>query len=274
MEPQRVPVVASLPAFVAVLVAALVAVLAVFVSCIPIQQAGNPETGFFIRGYVGDGPSTPAIGVAVELLDAATGQVSATAQTSWSGAYTFGGLKPGKYVVQVASIKKRVVISSSDLRLDLDLTAPDGTMDYMRVAAAPAKETSPPSGAPRSPAAPAAAPGANDGALQTWIAGHYWMFSGTSGYGGGGGSEQSLTLCASGRFQRASESGYYGPGWGTAGRGGSAGIWSISGDRGQGRIQLNYDGGSSETVQYRDVGDNCFTFNGTKLCYAKAAVCE
>jgi hypothetical protein len=251
--------------------------------CIPIQNVGTPETGFFIKGYVGHSSQQAAIGEVVTLLDAATGAPVGSVQTDWMGGFVFGGLEPGRYALQVGAVTREVLLGAQDLRVDIDLSAPGGVMNY--AAAPPAPKKTQPAGAARgSGEGMATTTGTNDASLQQWIAGTYYSYSGANTMSGGGGSERRLVLCANGRFRFESESSYYGSdhnqygdqtmSWGSAGQGGGGGSWSIEGSRSGGTLHLSHDGGKQESVAFQAKPDNCFDFWGYNFCYEKGAACD
>jgi hypothetical protein len=90
----------------------------------------------------------------------------------------------------------------------------------------------------------------------SFLAGDYWVYSGSSGYS----TERKLTLCQDGRFHRGSESGgsgrltnQYGDVTGTygaVGTTGGAGRWSASGDQRSGTLILQGADGRTDEVPY------------------------
>jgi len=112
----------------------------------------------------------------------------------------------------------------------------------------------------------------------SFLAGHYWVYSGTSGYS----TERKLILCKDGRFSRSSESGgsgqfknQYGDVTGTYGAVGSSGgegRWSASGNQRSGTLVLQHPDGRTEELPYvvsEDRADQsgwgpAVSFGGTK----------
>lgn len=117
--------------------------------------------------------------------------------------------------------------------------------------------------------------GSND--LMRYFAGTYFSYT-----GGGvisGGTERRFVICANGQFYFSSESSYSGgagteDAWGAASQSGEAGMWSISGDKNSGQIELTYTNGETEIVNYQVCGDGCIYFNQIKYAYEKPADCE
>ncbi|MFB3827886.1 MAG: SdrD B-like domain-containing protein [Bryobacteraceae bacterium] len=238
-----------------------------------VAAAHAAKDSFKISGYIGRSSTEAASGVTVKLLDGETGKVLDSVRTGFTGRYKFENLKPGQYIVQANELKVEAFLKAKDLRLDIDLSAKDGTMRYLktediqRLASAAA-------GAAGGSTAPPAGP--SDPGLMAQFAGSYWGFSGST--------ERSLTLCPGGTFSEQSESSYSGTSrdslgnqtmaWGTASQGGSQGNWSIQGDARQGRIRLSYNGGRQSEVSYRQVDQGCFSFNGNTMCRKGAAACR
>ena len=118
--------------------------------------------------------------------------------------------------------------------------------------------------------------GPNDARLQQQIAGTWWGYAGST--------ERKLGLCADGRYRDYTESGYSGSShdsggnqtmaWGSASQRGGAGRWIINGNTQGGTISVNYAGGGSAQIRFRQVGEpGCLDFNGAKLCRSSAS-CE
>ena len=118
--------------------------------------------------------------------------------------------------------------------------------------------------------------GPNDARLQQQIAGTWWGYAGST--------ERKLGLCADGRYRDYTESGYSGSSydsggnqtmaWGSASQRGGSGRWIINGNTQNGTISVNYAGGGSTQIRYRQVGEpGCLDFNGAKLCRSSAS-CE
>ncbi|MFZ1947514.1 MAG: carboxypeptidase-like regulatory domain-containing protein, partial [bacterium] len=109
-------------------------VVACLTGCSIAPPPGSPETGYTITGYVGKSSALPAINENVLLLDAETGKPVDTATTNWMGKYTFSGVMPGFYTVTAGSVERKVLVKDQSQRLDIDLSAKDGVMDYSKTA--------------------------------------------------------------------------------------------------------------------------------------------
>lgn len=228
---------------------------------------------FKISGYIGRSSTEAASGVSVNLLDGESGSVLGTVRTGFTGRYKFEDLKPGRYFVQTGDVKREVLLKAKDVRLDIDLSAKDGSMRYAKpedIQAAIAGAASAASGAAAPPAGP------NDPQLMTEFAGNFWGYSGST--------ESSLVLCPGGTFTDSSESSYSGTmrdglgnqtgAWGTANQRSGQGRWSIQGNSRQGTIRLSYPGGKQTQVSYRQVDQGCYSFNGRTLCRKGPAACQ
>jgi hypothetical protein len=221
--------------------------------------SGDARTGYVIEGFVGKSSSLPASGVTVLLVDADSGKTFDSAVTNFFGKYFFEGLTPGSYLVKVEKIEVTVVIRNESKRLDIDLSAPGGAMDYAKTGApapAAAAETKPAEGA-----GPAVAGG--DADLLRKMAGDYWGYSGST--------ETRLLLRPDGTFADSTESSYSNtPGtsaWGTVNSASGSGRWTVEGTQSEGRITLHYANGKRNVVRYRyDPGKGCYWFGGTLLC--------
>jgi hypothetical protein len=109
---------------VAVTLAALVVACAT-----PGIPAGNPQKGFVVWGFLGQGPTTAVPGQAVSLVDA-SGRIVQTTTSDGTGKYVLAYHPPGQYVVQVGSHAMQIQIGNADQRLDIDLSNPSGQMSY------------------------------------------------------------------------------------------------------------------------------------------------
>lgn len=114
--------------------------------------------------------------------------------------------------------------------------------------------------------------GTNDEALMRQFAIQLYHFSAVGG-GQTGGSERIVHLCPNGKFHEASESGYSGDGWGTAGQGGDHGTWRITGNMQEGTITFIYSSGEAWEYHYTrvagdyvSIGSIKFGINGTPDC--------
>jgi len=187
-------------------------------------------------------------------------------QTNCVGKDSFKNVAPGTYLVKVGKISKEAIVVKSNLRIDIDLSAEDGTMVYGKSQAA----------APGS-SQPAGASGPNDGSLMQEMAAEYYSYSGST--------ERKVMLCADGRYFNASESSYSGTSsdslgnqdmaWGAANQRSGAGLWTIQGNQQQGTITLSGNDGSRSEVRYQSTGERgCFKFNGTTFCMSGPPRCQ
>ncbi len=229
--------------------------LVVLLGCVATPPKGDLQRGFSVWGYVGRGPTTPAAMMPVTLFDANAGRPVASAQTDPFGKYAFSGLPPGSYAVRAEKVTREAFVVDRDLRLDIDLTAPGGVMNYAAAA--------PPAGGGAAPAGP------NDPELARQIAGVWWGYSGST--------ERRIGLCPGGVFRSFTESGYSGSSsdqygnqtmaWGSASQGGGSGSWTVTGDPSAGTIHVRTADGGSSTIRYRQVNDpGCLSFDGNMLC--------
>ena len=224
--------------------------------------AKDKKDSFKVSGYVGTSSTTAASGVNVVLMDKATGTAVDSVTSNFMGRYKFSDVKPGAYIVKCEKIMREVTVVAKDIRMDIDLSAPGGTMDYMK-------------GAVEKAAADSAAPptGPSDPSLQQSMAGEYYSYSGST--------ERKLMLCAGGTFFDSRESSYSGSygtgqgGWGAASAGAGSGSFAIQGDTKGGTITFSYKGGKRAQVRYRSTGERgCYSFDGTTFCYSGAARCQ
>ncbi len=235
--------------------------------------AGSPETGWSIYGYVGRTANDVAVGERVALVDGKTGQEVTAANADMMGKYVFSYLQPGHYVLQVGKHKLDAQLGQENLRLDVDMSAADGRMNYlanaMKEAAKDAKKGGGGKGAIKGN------PG--DPALVQNFAGKYWGYSGGSTLSGSGGTERSYGFCPDGSYREYSESSYSGSSsdqygnetmnWGAAGQGGSSGSWSMSGTMQKGTISLTYSDGSNYDMSYEAGNEaGCYYFDGNQMC--------
>jgi Carboxypeptidase regulatory-like domain len=222
------------------------------------------KEAFKVSGYVGTSSTAAAPGLNVVLIDKATGKPVDSVSTNFLGRYKFDDLKPGTYVIKCEKVEREVTVVKKDLRMDIDLSTPGGTMDYAKGAAQQAAASG---------AAPPAGP--SDPAMQKAMAGEYYSYSGST--------EKKLMLCAGGTFHDSRESSYSGRfgsgsadqgGWGTASAGTGSGNYAIQGDQQSGTITFSYKSGKRVQVRYRSTGERgCYSFDGTTFCYSGAARC-
>jgi hypothetical protein len=249
----------------------LVAVIGLLLASCATVPAGNPQTGYSIHGFVGKTSQTAASGTTILLLDGSSGQALATEQTNFMGKFAFSKLQPGHYQLKVGEIVQDVVLSTENIRRDIDLSDPTGAMNY---AAAGIKELNEKVAAAAAGKAPPAGP--NDQKLASQIAGIWWGYSGST--------ETKIGLCPDGSYADFSESGYSGTmsdaggnqtgAWGTASQSGGKGSWVIQGTGDSGTISVRYSSGQTATIEYRQCGETgCLMFDGRKLCRTSAE-CE
>ncbi|MCP4077620.1 MAG: carboxypeptidase regulatory-like domain-containing protein [Gammaproteobacteria bacterium] len=248
-------------------------VIFIFLLCVLTVTNALAGTGLKIHGFVGQSSTMPASGATVKLIQGSTGQVVDIVQTNFFGKYKFKNLNPGYYRLISGEITREVMLKKKDIRLDIDLSAKSGNMNYAKDGIQDLMNTISGKGT----AGNATASGPNDPNLQRYMAGSYFSFSG-GGYGSHGGSSNSLTLCPDGRFNRSSESGYSGGlsgggSWGTANQSGNSGKWTINGDKMNGRITLFNADGSQHSFKYQDCSQEssgCFYFDGVKFGWGQA----
>jgi len=249
----------------------LIVLTALFLNSCASVPAGSPETGYTIHGFVGKDSQTAASGTTVKLVDARSGQPISSDNTDFFGKFGFPGLQPGYYQLQVNDIVMDIDLQSENVRKDIDLSNPAGSMNYadkgteeltaQLTAAATGK---------------AVATGPNDPALAKEIAGTWWAYSGST--------ETKIGLCPDGSYADFSESSYSGTmsdgggnqtgAWGTANNSGGEGVWTIQGTSQSGTISVNYNNGQSATIKFEQCGEEgCLLFDGRKLCRTSAQ-CE
>jgi hypothetical protein len=228
-------------------------------SCATMTPEGSPETGYKIEGFVGKSTTQPAVAENVVLVDARSGEAIGNVQTNVFGKYSFAGLGPGQYVIKVGKVSREVVIASKSVRLDIDLSAEGGVMDYGKTG----REEIASGGGGGTDAAPTDA-GQGDSQLTAQLAGSYYGYTGST--------ETRLMLRKDGAFSLNTESSYSNVegsdiAWGAASQGSNRGRWSAQGTAQQGRITLAYANGKKQVVQYRyDSSKGCYYFDGTLLC--------
>jgi hypothetical protein len=246
------------------------------VSCVFGPPPGSPETGYTITGFVGESPEAAAQNETVYLLDGRTDAAIANVGTNFFGKYTFSALPPALYIVQVRDKKWGVLIEDRSERLDIDLSAPDGTMDYTgryaqkgstpkgeikksgpeSVGADPVQTQSSDNGWPPAYARPQGnVPEDNPGAqaLLYKFAGR-WDHVTTN-------TLTNLFLKPDGTYEEAYESGYSGQfadqggyqtgHWGAAGEQQSRGRWKVVGGLRQGKLYLVDQNGRQNVYEYQ-----------------------
>lgn len=222
-----------------------------------------------IEGYVGQDAVTVAPGVTVKLVDGNSGNVVDVDTTNFFGKYRFKKVTPGYYRLQVGEFERELMIKGDDEseRIDIDLSDKSGTMDYSKAGKMTGNAAQPQKGGSQ------VAPQGNNATLAQQIAGVWWGYSGST--------ERRIGLCPDGSYQDYTESGYMGRhydsggyqtgAWGAASQSGGSGSWTIQGDTQRGTIYVQYNDGSSTSLNYQQIGDpGCLNINGAKLCRESA----
>jgi hypothetical protein len=259
--------------------------LLVLVTAVAFAQEKTKSKVFKVTGFVGKSTSEAAPGVAVILLKADTEEVVGTDQTNFFGKYTLKGIPPGVYVLRVEKIRRTLGVKDENVRLDIDLSAEAGIMDYAKTgieainkeneAKAADGAGAAAGGTPGS--APGEPPGPSDPEMMKEMAGEYYHYSGST--------EKKIMFCPEGTFFDSSESSYSGRGfdsggnqtmaWGNASENKGSGQWSIQGNAQSGTITLVYKSGKRVAMKYAAGPEKgCFKFNGTLFCYSGAAKCR
>jgi hypothetical protein len=240
--------------------------------------AGEKTKTYKVSGFVGESSSQPASGVAVVLIDQGSGETVGTDETNFFGKYTIKEVPPGTYLLRVEKIERPVGVKDKNVRLDIDLSARTGTMDYAKTGIEminreneAGKEAGGPAGAPGGP------PGPSDPGMMQSMAGAYYSYSGST--------EKKITFCPGGSFFDSSESSYSGKGydslgnenlaWGNASQSQGSGQWSIQGNAQNGTITLRYKSGKQVNMKYTPGPEKgCYKFDGTLFCYSGPARCQ
>ena len=249
---------------------ALVVFIAVFALALP-GLADSPskkaEKTYKIHGFLGESSMVAAPNKAVTLFDADSNKALANTNSNLFGKYAFKKLPPGHYLVKVGERVMEVYLIDKDVRLDIDLSAKDGTMNYAAGAVPQAAKPTENKGTVTPPGQPG-----GDAGLAGQFSGKYYSFTGGSTLSGGGGSESQIAFCPDGSYFESYESGYYGSGqWGQAGQSRASGKWSIQGTIESGTITITYANGKQETVEYQTTGERgCYKFGGRLYCYSGA----
>jgi hypothetical protein len=264
----------------------VLALIAALVGAAPAAFGQGKAKAYKVSGFVGKSTTEAAPGVAVVLLAKESGEVVGTDQTNFFGKYTIKNVPPGVYIIQVEKIERTLAVKDKNVRLDIDLSAEGGTMDYLKGGLKQVEADQQRGGAGAPPAEGAAggtgeaggAAGATDTGLMSYFAGEYYSFTSGSTLYGSAGTERKMTLCSDGLYRDSSESGAYGSGqWGSASaQSGGAARWSIQGDKTQGTITVTYANGKSKRFNYRVLSkeEQTISFDGVKFVYAGAAKCR
>jgi hypothetical protein len=251
-------------------------VAALFVLAEPALAA---EKGYKVHGYIyatTSPSSTAAQGVNVVLINKETGKTVDSVTTGWTGGYKFSGVPPGKYVIKVKKFKQDATVVKKDVRIDFDLSQPDGAYNATRMFMQGLSKSVQKSAAGES-GGPAPDVGPSDPNLMRAMAGEYYSYTGST--------ERVVTLCGNGTFFSSSESSYSGTSsdslgnqtgaWGAANQKQNSGRWSVQGSLQGGTITLGYRGGKTEKVRFQAMGERgCFRFNGNPFCYRSAGRCQ
>jgi hypothetical protein len=118
----------------------------------------------------------------------------------------------------------------------------------------------------------------SDQSLVSFFEGSYYSYSAVGG-GQTGGTERKLSLCANGRYDLSTESGYSGGAgtsgaWGTSGQGGGTGSWKITGNKNTGTISFTNREGKTTTYKYETCGSGCIYIGNVKYAYSGKAYCR
>ena len=225
---------------------------------------------FKVSGFIGQSTSAAAPNVAVVLIDKDSGEVVGNDQTNFFGKYTIKNVPPGVYVLQVEKIQRTLAVKDKNVRLDIDLSAEAGMMDYLKTGMAEINAKSKGGG-------PGGSPGPSDPQMTQAIAGEYYSYAGST--------EKKIMFCPEGTFFDSSESSYSGTGadslgnqtmaWGNASQNQGSGQWAIQGNAQSGTITLAYKRGKRVEVKYQAGPEKgCYKFDGTVFCYSGPARCR
>jgi hypothetical protein len=238
-----------------------------------------------VSGFVGKSTSEAAPGVNVVLIHKDSGEIVGSDGTNFLGKYTIKNIPPGVYILQVEKIQRTLAVKDKNVRLDIDLSAEAGIMDYMKTGVNQIDAEKKPGGgqggeaaggAPGDPAGGGG--GATDSSLMSYFAGEWYSFSSGSTIYGSAGTERKMTLCADGLYRDSSEFGGSGTGeWGVASaQSGGAARWTIQGDKTQGTITVTYANGRTKRFGYRVLSkeEQTIRFDGVKYVFAGAAKCR
>jgi hypothetical protein len=259
---------------------ALVLVAAVAAASPAVLGQGKAKV-FKVSGFIGKSTSEAAPNIAVILLHKDSGEVVGSDQTNFFGKYTIKNVPPGVYVLQVEKIERTLAVKDKNVRLDIDLGAEGGMMDYMKTGVNQMNAQKK-GGEPGAPAAGGAQGGAGEGggatdsSLMTYFAGEYYSYSSGSTIYGGAGTERKVTLCPDGLYRDSSESSASGGDWGAASQQGGSARWAIQGDKSQGVIVVTYANGQTKRFNYRVLSkeEQTVSFDGVKFAFAGAPKCR
>ena len=220
-----------------------------------------------VHGFVGHSSISAAPNVSVKLIDGESGKIIDIVQTNFFGKYKFKDVPPGYYKITSGKVTREIMMKEADVRLDIDLSAADGAMNYANAGKAATQSSS-------KAGKPSRAVGPNNLELQGQIAGIWWGYSGST--------ERKIGLCPNGTYMDYSESSYSGgsynqygdqvSAWGSANQSSGQGNWTIQGDTQSGTIYVEYSNGQSIQMRYSQIGDpGCLSFDGNTLCRSSAS---
>ncbi len=253
------------------LIFALLLGMASFLAVGSAQDKGKDKAKVFkVSGFVGQSTTAAAPNVSVILTRKDTGEMVGTDQTNFFGKYTIKNVPPGIYILQCEKVQRTVAVMDKNVRMDIDLSADSGVMDYTKTGMAQINAKGDGGG-------PGGSPGPTDAPLMQSFAGEYYHFSGST--------EKKIMFCSEGIFFDSSESSYSGTGtdglgnqnmaWGAAGQKQGSGQWAIQGTSESGTITLVYKSGKRVTVKYEPGPEKgCYRFDGTVFCYSGPARCK
>ena len=111
----------------------ILATILLTTSCVTVPfTPDGPAKGYKIGGFIAKSTQEAASGIPVTLIDANTGQRIDQMSSNLFGKYSFSQLPPGKYQIRVGQIARDVLLRDRNIRLDIDLSAHGGKMDYMK----------------------------------------------------------------------------------------------------------------------------------------------
>ncbi len=260
--------------------------LLILTAAIALAQEKTKAKVFKVTGFVGKSTSEAAPGVSVVLIHKDSGDIVGTDQTNFFGKYTLKNVPPGVYILQVEKLQRTLGVKDKNVRLDIDMSAEAGIMDYAKTGVAMInKENEEKAKAAAQGGAPGGAqggtpgepPGPTDPDMVKAIAGEYYHYSGST--------EKKVMFCPDGVFFDSSESSYSGTGsdslgnqtmaWGNASQNQGSGQWVIQGNAQSGTITLSYKSGKRVALKYQAGPEKgCYKFNGTVFCYSGPARCK
>lgn len=172
---------------------------------------GNSQRGFVVWGFLGQGTTTAATGQQATLVNA-YGQPVQSVISDSMGKYVFAYHQPGNYTITVGTLKMPVAITTTDQRLDIDLSKASGKMDYL---AGAVENASPPACSNAAPAPSAAGPGqAQAEERDPNLAGAWGRTDSLSSGDASLSTKLSLLICRDGKFTRTvGDSAGGGAGW-------------------------------------------------------------